>query len=253
MKVKYLDKHIKKFTFFSTAAIFVFFACTFILISIYRFSSIILYKAILLFSIVVTIIATLFFIPIVLIIHSSYRRKHAGGIMLWGTKIGVRLLLPFTIFLTDLFKRDGNDLRRFYIELNNILVNSQKRKYSPQKILLLLPHCLQDSGCRHKITNDIGNCRNCGKCHIGEIKLMAEDVGVEVRIATGGTLARNIVAEKKPDIILAVACERDMASGIADVKDIPVIGLINERPNGPCNNTSVDTGLIGRKLEEITK
>lgn len=246
-----MDKHNRKFTLFSAAAILVFFACIFILSCIYRFSSIVVYKAIILFFIVVTIIAALFFISIALIIHYSYRKKHAGGVLLRGMKMGVRLLLPFTIFLTDLFKRDGNDLRRFYIELNNILVNSQKRKYSSQRILLLLPHCLQDSGCKHKITNDIGNCRSCGNCRIGEIKLMAEDMGVEVRIATGGTLARNIVAEKKPGIILAVACERDMASGITDVKDIPVIGLINERPNGPCNNTSVDSGLIGRKLEEI--
>ena len=250
-KVKHLDKHEKKFTCFSVAVIFSFFGCALILGYVYRFSSIVVYKALLLFVIVVTIITALAFVPIVLIIHSSYRRKHISGIMLWGTTIGVRVLLPFFIFLMDLFKRNGDDLRRFYIELNNILVKSQERKYCPQQVLMLLPHCLQDSECRHKITNDIGNCQSCGKCHIGEIKLIAEDMGIEARIITGGTLARNVVSEKKPDIILAVACEKDMASGISDIKDIPVIGLINERPCGPCNNTSVDMGLFRRKLDEI--
>jgi len=250
-KVKHLDKHEKKFIYFSVAVIVASFICALILSCVYRFSSIVVYKALLLFIIVVTIITALAFVPMVLIIHSSYRRKHVSGIMLWGTTIGVRVLLPFFIFLTDLLKRDGDDLRRFYIELNNILVKSQERKYCPQQVLMLLPHCLQDSECRHRITNNIGNCRNCGKCCIGEIKLMAEDKGIDARIMTGGTLARNAVSEKKPDIILAVACERDMASGISDIKDIPVIGLINERPYGPCSNTSVDIGLFRRKLDEI--
>ena len=45
-----------------------------------------------------------------------------------------------------------------------------------------------------------------------------------------------------------MACERDLTSGIADVGNIPVIGIINDRPNGPCYNTVVDINEFKRGL-----
>jgi hypothetical protein len=49
---------------------------------------------------------------------------------------------------------------------------------------------------------------------------------------------------------VAVACERDLVSGIRDAWPLPVIGLINERPEGPCVNTRVDVAGVARILEE---
>lgn len=59
-------------------------------------------------------------------------------------------------------------------------------------------------------------------------------------VATGGTLARQIVKQIRPKAIVAVACERDLTSGIQDVFPLPVVGVLNERPFGPCFNTRVD-------------
>ena len=39
---------------------------------------------------------------------------------------------------------------------------------------------------------------------------------------------------------MAVACELDLTTGIQDTYPIPVIGILNGRPNGPCINTKVD-------------
>lgn len=63
--------------------------------------------------------------------------------------------------------------------------------------------------------------------------------GVHVAIATGGTIARRIVVQKRPKLILAVACERDLSSGIQDAYPLPVYGILNNRPFGPCLNTKV--------------
>jgi len=75
-------------------------------------------------------------------------------------------------------------------------------------------------------------------------------------VATGGTLARRLIVEIKPTLILAVACERDLVSGILDAYPIPVYGILNQRPHGPCNNTTVDlekvragfVSLLGREI-----
>src|SRR5574341_356597 len=68
-------------------------------------------------------------------------------------------------------------------------------------------------------------------------------------VATGGTLARRRVAEAKPQAIIAVACERDLTSGIQDAYPLPVIGILNDRPFGPCFNTSVDIAKVAEALE----
>ncbi len=54
--------------------------------------------------------------------------------------------------------------------------------------------------------------------------------------------------EKKPDVIIGVACERDLSSGIQDSYPIPVYGILNRRPFGPCYDTDVDLDLVERGL-----
>ena len=99
---------------------------------------------------------------------------------------------------------------------------------------------MQNSECEYKITFDTNNCKRCGKCTIGEILDIADEYRVKVKVVTGGTAARNLVGKEKPEIILSVACERDLSEGISEVSKIPVIGVLNTRPNGPCIDTCVD-------------
>lgn len=57
-------------------------------------------------------------------------------------------------------------------------------------------------------------------------------------------MARNIIKRLCPKAIVAVACERDLSSGIKDIKLIPVLGIVNERPEGPCCNTRVNLAKV---------
>ena len=80
---------------------------------------------------------------------------------------------------------------------------------------------------------------------------LSRKYNVAISVATGGTLARRIVVEKRPDIIIAVACERDMTSGIQDSYPIPVFGILNKRPFGPCYDTDVDMDLVEKGLRSF--
>jgi len=54
-------------------------------------------------------------------------------------------------------------------------------------------------------------------------------------------MARQLLAEKRPKGVIAVACERDLMAGVQDVKAaVPVIAIANKRPEGPCRNTTID-------------
>ena len=90
---------------------------------------------------------------------------------------------------------------------------------------------------------------------VGDVKLVAYYKWLKTTgqfiVVTGGTLARMKVKEARPKAIVAIACERDLASGMADVFPIPVIGVLNERPNGPCCNTTVDSERVRAVVEQL--
>lgn len=185
-------------------------------------------------------------------IFHTFKMKKASGLTLTLTKLGLRILMPVAVLFTKSNSKEKKSIRYIYIELNNIVVESYNKKYDARDIMILLPHCLQNSQCGLKVTSDPELCRQCGKCKIGVLLKYAKDNGLNLFVATGGTVARNIVKKTKPGIIISVACERDLMSGISDIKGIPVIGIINKQPNGPCINTDVDVEGIINKIKQLT-
>jgi hypothetical protein len=67
-------------------------------------------------------------------------------------------------------------------------------------------------------------------------------------MATGGTLARKYVRDYRPKAIVAIACERDLTSGILDANPVPVLGVTNLRPNGPCFNTKFSVQRVEESI-----
>jgi len=114
-----------------------------------------------------------------------------------------------------------------------------------------LPHCLQFHDCRIRITRDIKDCEQCGRCDICNLKQLSEVYDISVGIANGGTLARKIVHDAKPDVIIAVACHRDLTDGVRESWKYPVYAILNERPHGPCFDTRVDVNQVNNIIEAI--
>ncbi len=248
-----MDKNFRKFIFLIGVIIFILLTVLIVIGFLYRFSTINTYNLILLILMLLTIIIILFYTVCALTIFYVYKKKKANRFFLSVAKVGIKVLLPLVIFLSGVFKYNKDIIRKFYIDFNNLVVNIDGKRYNSEDVLVLLPHCLQYSECRNKITNDINNCVRCGACTIGEIISVSCQKGIKVQVVTGGTAARNIIYKQRPKIILAVACERDLTSGIIDVGKIKVIGLLNERPNGPCFNTCVDLDKFKSILEAILK
>ncbi|SES66069.1 hypothetical protein SAMN05660297_00135 [Natronincola peptidivorans] len=152
----------------------------------------------------------------------------------------IHISYPFINILGKILKYDKNTIRRAYTQLNNQLVLSGDYSLQGKEILVLTPHCIQISSCPHKITNNINNCKRCGICKVDSLIELQQKYGIHFKIVTGGTLARKIILELKPRAIIAIACERDLLSGLMDVKRIPILAIVNQRPEGPCVNTQVD-------------
>ena len=193
----------------------------------------------LIFSLALAILVFLMFSGGLLLVFTILRGK---DIFLSHKLRGIvaKVLFPFMILMGRFLGVSKERVQQSFIELNNHLVRSNHHRTRPNKLLILLPHCIQDFDCQIKITGNIKNCKGCGKCEIKDLIELADQYQLKIAVATGGTLARRIIVENRPEAIVAVACELDLTSGIQDSYPIPVIGILNERPNGPCINTKVD-------------
>ncbi len=191
-------------------------------------------------------ISSIAFATLCMVIH-----VYTGKPFLWSHKfraMSVRFFLPVMELVGRLGGISPEEVRHSFIKVNNELIYTEPSRYDPEKILILLPHCLQRSACDVRLSYDVNLCRRCGACPVGGLLELRDRYGVHLAVATGGTIARRIVVEKRPRFILAVACERDLSSGIQDTYPLPVFGLLNERPNGPCYDTLVSLPLVESAL-----
>ena len=143
-------------------------------------------------------------------------------------------LMNYTSLLARVFgKRDW--VEHAAIDVYNALAERRGRRVGKGELLVLIPRCLS-------------------KQALDGVLEIAGRYEVPVFVATRGQLARRVIRERRPRAVVAVACERDMMTGLRDVAGkLPVLGLTMQLPNGPCRDAAIDLtqmekwvqGLVG--------
>jgi len=130
-------------------------------------------------------------------------------------------LMNYTSALARAFaKRDW--VEHAAIDIYNTLAVRRGRKVGKGELLVLIPRCLS-------------------KQALDGVLEIAGRYEVPVFVATRGQLARRVIRERRPRAVVAVACERDMMTGLRDVAGkLPVLGLTMQLPNGPCRDAVLD-------------
>jgi uncharacterized protein len=130
-------------------------------------------------------------------------------------------LMNYTSALSRAFgKRDW--VEHAAIDIYNALAVRRGRKIGKGELLVLIPRCLS-------------------KQALDGVLEIAGRYEVPVFVATRGQLARRVIRERRPRAVVAVACERDMMTGLRDVAGkLPVLGLTMQLPNGPCRDAVLD-------------
>jgi uncharacterized protein len=117
------------------------------------------------------------------------------------------------------------------ISVHNAITRASGSAKPPAEVLVLLPRCLSKDAMR-------------------EAKAAAEEFGCKAAIAGGGGIARKLIAQHKPKAIIALACERDLLSGLKFVgTKIDTFALPNKRPSGPCKDTRFDSARFREMIE----
>lgn len=132
------------------------------------------------------------------------------------------LFLSKAIWLGQRFGISKDRVSNSFIKAHNLIVKNYVRRLNADRLLILLPRCLRKEVKQQVIER-------------------ANGLTVHIFTAKGGEDAREAIIQYKPSLILAIACERDLISGIRDVADkIPVLAIPNKRPEGPCKNTCLN-------------
>lgn len=117
------------------------------------------------------------------------------------------------------------------VKVYNALALMRGRKVKQGELLLLIPRCLS-------------------RATLDGVLQIAGKYDVPVFVATRGQLARRVIRERRPRAVVAVACERDMVSGLHDVAGkVPVLGLTMTLPAGPCKDALLDLDQLERWVQ----
>jgi hypothetical protein len=81
------------------------------------------------------------------------------------------------------------------------------------------------------------------------VMAVAARYGVPLFVAARGRYAREMIARVRPRAVVAIACERDLVSGVHDVAArLPVLGTTLGLPEGPCKNTTVELTALEERI-----
>jgi hypothetical protein len=144
----------------------------------------------------------------------------------------VNRLLSIAVVIGRLVGVSRDRLTNSFLKIHNMIIGSKQAGIDPERLLVLLPRCLtRESNQKMRALRDKYN-------------FLMATVG-------GGTEARLKIKESRPEMVIAIACERDLISGFKEINPhIPVIGFPNRRPEGPCKNTCVDQGEIEEAIRK---
>jgi len=160
----------------------------------------------------------------------------AFGIRILPYRLSERFLfflLPKVVWLGKRFGQSRDKVGHSFIKVNNAVTRLHGAQVGQPTLLVLLPRCLQVSVRK-------------------ELKLMAQNYPCRMSTVGGGEEARKEIQKERPNFIIAMACERDLITGIKDVAlSVPVIGIPNQRPEGPCKNTLIPIEEFRAALDSI--
>jgi hypothetical protein len=149
--------------------------------------------------------------------------------------VHVEWIYPFVYKIGSIFGISKDRIGHSLVKVNNAVIYTTKRKFTSTNLLVLLPRCL-DKEARTKLTE------------------ITQKYGCQSFTATGGSSARQMLKKVRPDAVIAVACERDLVSGLSDAPHyMPIIAITNRRPNGPCKDTLVDMDEFEKAVKFLSK
>ncbi len=136
----------------------------------------------------------------------------------------------------------SNDMRNFinYKELSKIPFEDR---------ILLLPQCLRKRDCPAILDSMKGfQCKNCGRCGIGDLIRFCDERNIKVFIIPGGSFVKKVIKLTRPKAIIGVGCHIELreASLVLEYLKVPGRGINLEKDG--CVETKVNYEKIKKAV-----
>jgi len=145
---------------------------------------------------------------------------------------------------------EETELLRLYVETKNrsLIKNFESTPYNER--ILLLPQCLRSKDCPAELGKYGYECQECGRCSIKTIKQISKKLGYKgTFILPGGSIAKKLLLELKPQACIGVACFKELVLGSFLCEKLGVIGQGVALLRDGCINTIVDLKTLNEALK----
>jgi hypothetical protein len=126
----------------------------------------------------------------------------------------------------SLLTRSGRSdaaLIRWLVARNNRRVERRLAAHGAATVLLILPRCVKRGCCKIDNGGSLSACRDCDDCDLGALARIAELHRVEALVAFRSHVAFALARERRPDLIIATACEDRLIKALRSVPEIPAL------------------------------
>ncbi|GJQ59209.1 MAG: DUF116 domain-containing protein [Candidatus Scalindua sp. AMX11] len=144
-------------------------------------------------------------------------------------------------------------LDKKFVSLNNLMTKLRKKKCPPEGLLLIFPHCTQNSKCKQNIKHDLNECKRCGKCKVKDLLEVSEEYGISIAVASGGRIALKRVMAEEVQGVVAIACEKELRVGLMAAMPKAIVAVPNLRPHGYCVDTDVYLDDVLKAVKWFTR
>jgi len=173
------------------------------------------------------------------VFHSPWQRP--GFVLL--VEAVRRLLRPF-----------GGLEQRFITRLvadNNRRVTRYLTAFPPEKVLLIMPRCVKQTGCRVDVQTSTAECLSCRQCPLGDVAAMCERHGLKALVAFRSHIAFDMARRRKPDVIVASACHDRMIKALRSVPEHPALLAPLAGMDRMCVNATLDMAWLETQLDLV--
>ncbi len=134
--------------------------------------------------------------------------------------------------------------------LNNEVWRDTVASIPYERRLLLLPLCLRNvSDCPAELDEFGLLCEECGRCNIGELQSIAEDLGYVVLVAEGSTVVSRLLEGGKVDAVVGVSCLNALEKSFPHMADGAIPGLAIPLTVDGCVSTQMDIDHVREAIQ----
>jgi hypothetical protein len=179
-------------------------------------------------EVAVIIVLVMLVVSFILVIISLYSIRKGRLYFPRLLMAGLVLLEGFMKAFFRLLGLEDREVLTFFIKIHNTMNTTAFERIPVADRAIFMPQCLRSSDCPARLTPEGLKCQNCGKCTVGQVRVLLEKLGYSIFIVPGSSFIKRMVKKYHPKAIIGIGCLTEVKEGIdmADKLGLVAMGVV---------------------------